>query len=59
MTSKFLNVKGKICAFCYCFSFCIFEFREKGKVLSRIEKIFEYLFSTFILFLFIKYYRNR
>lgn len=56
MTSKFLNVKGKICAFCYCFSFCISELREKGKMLSRIEKIFEYLFSTFILLLFIKYY---
>lgn len=36
------NVKGKICAFC--FSFWISESSEKGKVLSRIEKIFEYLF---------------
>lgn len=44
MTSKceFFNVKGKIRA--CCFSFWISESSEKGKVLSRIEKIFEYLF---------------
>lgn len=39
---NFFNVKGKIRA--CCFSFWISESSEKGKVLSRIEKIFEYLF---------------
>lgn len=52
MTSKreFLNVKGKICAFIV----LVFVFLN-CKVLLRIEKIFEYLFSIFILIYKVEY----